>query len=134
MNLKRLQPPYVSNVLCQSAKAGHWETEKAGCGRADLSPKNVSQKTCSDVASSVRFAHRSDRFVQAPKCLAQKKRVPRGFVCFACTNCAVTEKRCCGYFHVENAAAFLFAAARRDRKKHGRSAGCKTYNERILTK
>ena len=58
--------------LRPSAKAGHWETEKAGCGRADLSPKNVSQKTCSDVASSVRFAHRSDRFVQAPKCLAQK--------------------------------------------------------------
>ena len=59
VNLKRLQPPYVSNVLCQSAKAGHWETEKAYAAaqaRADFAAPYSQARRPTNVLFSVQNA------------------------------------------------------------------------------
>lgn len=87
-NPVRYQSLYTSDALYPSAKAGHWETEKAGC-RDELN--DVSQKTCSDIVPQV-HRHRNNSFV-------------------ALTNCVQAQENCCGNFQI--AAAFLLRGTRR---------------------
>ena len=54
-NPRRYQSLYASELLYSSAKAGHWETEKADYKSVGVILYDVSQKTCFDVAPSVYF-------------------------------------------------------------------------------
>ena len=96
-NPRRYQSLYASEQY-PSAKAGHWETEKAGYSFYD-----ASQKTCSDVASHVPLGIEA-AVLQALQSFFKNKSL-QGFVCCALQN-VMTRKNCRGDSFI--AAAFVF--------------------------
>ena len=88
-NPQRYQSLYASKNVCPSAKAGHWETEKALANRSLYC--NTSRKTCFDVVPYVVF-HRYNSSVTITEAYMGDVRL-----CFA-VECDDTEINCCGNF------------------------------------